>query len=123
MTYALDHAAVPRSSRRSSRSRTRAPPGFRAAHGGVRHRRRCVLIALTAVFDNVMIAAGLFTYPEQHLSGLRIGLAPIEDFTYALCAALPRARRLHAAHAAAAGDRATGRRRERAPSASARHPS
>jgi len=46
-----------------------------------------VLIALTAVFDNVMIAAGLFTYPEQHLSGLRIGLAPIEDFSYALCAA------------------------------------
>ncbi|WP_424448162.1 lycopene cyclase domain-containing protein [Microbacterium arborescens] len=46
-----------------------------------------VLIALTAVFDNAMIAAGLFTYPDQHLSGLRIGLAPIEDFAYPLCAA------------------------------------
>lgn len=46
-----------------------------------------VLLILTAVFDNVMIAAGLFTYPEEHLSGFRIGLAPIEDFSYALCAA------------------------------------
>ncbi|QLD13046.1 lycopene cyclase domain-containing protein [Microbacterium oleivorans] len=46
-----------------------------------------VLIALTAVFDNVMIAVGLFTYPEEHLSGIRVGLAPIEDFAYPLCAA------------------------------------
>jgi lycopene cyclase domain-containing protein len=46
-----------------------------------------VLILLTAIFDNVMIAAGLFTYPAQHLSGLRVGLAPIEDFSYPLCAA------------------------------------
>ncbi|MDF2491849.1 MAG: hypothetical protein K0Q58_427 [Microbacterium sp.] len=46
-----------------------------------------VLLALTAVFDNLMIALELFTYPEQHLSGLRIGLAPIEDFSYPLCAA------------------------------------
>lgn len=46
-----------------------------------------VLVLLTAVFDNVMIAAGLFTYPEEHLSGLRIGLAPLEDFAYPVCAA------------------------------------
>lgn len=46
-----------------------------------------VLMVLTAVFDNVMIAVGLFTYPEVHLSGIRIGLAPIEDFAYPLCAA------------------------------------
>ncbi|MCZ4066663.1 lycopene cyclase domain-containing protein [Microbacterium sp. H37-C3] len=46
-----------------------------------------VLVLLTAVFDNVMIAAGLFTYPEEHLSGIRIGLAPLEDFAYPLCAA------------------------------------
>ncbi|GLJ78959.1 lycopene cyclase domain-containing protein [Microbacterium imperiale] len=45
------------------------------------------LLALTAVFDNVMIAVGLFTYPEVHLSGIRVGLAPIEDFAYPLCAA------------------------------------
>jgi lycopene cyclase domain-containing protein len=46
-----------------------------------------VLVVLTAVFDNLMIAAGLFTYPPEHLSGLRIGLAPLEDFSYAVCAA------------------------------------
>jgi lycopene cyclase domain-containing protein len=46
-----------------------------------------VLVVLTAVFDNVMIALDLFTYPTEHLSGLRIGLAPLEDFAYPLCAA------------------------------------
>lgn len=46
-----------------------------------------VLVALTAVFDNLMIAADLFTYPDEHLSGLRIGLAPLEDFSYPVCAA------------------------------------
>lgn len=61
-------------------------PGFgrRMAASGL---AAVVLLLLTAVFDNVMIAADLFTYPEQHLSGIRIGLAPIEDFTYPLCAA------------------------------------
>ncbi len=46
-----------------------------------------VLVVLTAIFDNIMIGVGLVVYPEQHLSGLRIGLAPIEDFSYSLCAA------------------------------------
>lgn len=46
-----------------------------------------VLVVLTAVFDNLMIAAGLFTYPADRISGLMIGLAPIEDFSYPLCAA------------------------------------
>ena len=46
-----------------------------------------VLLALTAIFDNVMIALDLFTYPPEHLSGLRIGRAPLEDFAYPLCGA------------------------------------
>ncbi len=46
-----------------------------------------ILILLTAVFDSVMIAAGLFDYPEELISGVRVGLAPIEDFAYPLCAA------------------------------------
>jgi lycopene cyclase domain-containing protein len=46
-----------------------------------------VLVVLTAVFDNLMIAAGLFTYPPESISGIRIGLAPIEDFAYPVCAA------------------------------------
>lgn len=45
------------------------------------------LVVLTAVFDNLMIAAGLFTYPEHLISGWRVGLAPIEDFAYPICAA------------------------------------
>ena len=46
-----------------------------------------ILILLTAVFDNVMITVGLFTYPAELISGVRIGLAPLEDFAYPLCAA------------------------------------
>lgn len=46
-----------------------------------------ILGILTAIFDNVMIAAGLFTYPADRISGIRVGLAPIEDFAYPLCAA------------------------------------
>jgi lycopene cyclase domain-containing protein len=46
-----------------------------------------VLVLVTAVFDNLMIAADLFTYPAESISGLRIGLAPLEDFSYPVCAA------------------------------------
>lgn len=46
-----------------------------------------ILVALTIVFDNVMIAAGLFTYPEHLISGIRLGLAPIEDLSYPIVAA------------------------------------
>lgn len=45
------------------------------------------LVLLTVIFDNLMIAADLFTYPDEHISGIRIGLAPIEDFSYPVCAA------------------------------------
>ena len=47
-----------------------------------------VMVALTAVFDNVMIASGLFDYAGHALHGLRVGLAPIEDFAYPLAAAM-----------------------------------
>ena len=43
-----------------------------------------ILVILTAVFDNVMIASGLFAYSDAHISGLRLGLAPVEDFAYPL---------------------------------------
>ena len=58
--------------------------GARMAASGI---TAVVLVVLTAVFDNLMIAAGLFTYPEHLISGIRVGLAPIEDFAYPLCAA------------------------------------
>jgi len=46
------------------------------------------LAVLTLVFDNVMIAAGLFAYADAHLAGLRIGLVPIEDLSYPLALAI-----------------------------------
>ena len=47
-----------------------------------------VVLALTAVFDNLMIGAGLMTYTESNISGARLGLVPLEDFTYPLAALL-----------------------------------
>ncbi|MCU1513091.1 MAG: lycopene cyclase [Microbacteriaceae bacterium] len=47
-----------------------------------------VLFVMTAVFDNVMIAIGLVGYDHSRISGSFIGLAPVEDFAYALAAAL-----------------------------------
>ncbi len=47
-----------------------------------------VVLVLTAVFDNVMIAIGLVAYEAEHLSGIFIGIAPIEDFSYAVFAAV-----------------------------------
>ncbi|MHA7177886.1 lycopene cyclase domain-containing protein [Arthrobacter sp. Sr24] len=47
-----------------------------------------VLFVLTVIFDNVMIASGLFDYAGHTLNGLRVGLAPIEDFAYPLGGAL-----------------------------------
>lgn len=40
------------------------------------------LAVLTLIFDNLMIASGLFGYGEGTIVGLRIGFAPIEDFAY-----------------------------------------
>lgn len=47
-----------------------------------------VMLVLTAVFDNLMIYVGLFDYGQHTLTGVRIGLAPIEDFFYPVCAVL-----------------------------------
>ncbi|MEV4737989.1 MULTISPECIES: lycopene cyclase domain-containing protein [unclassified Microbacterium] len=47
-----------------------------------------VLFVLTAVFDTVMIASGLFHYSTGHLLDVHIGLAPIEDFAYPLAGAV-----------------------------------
>lgn len=46
------------------------------------------LLVLTAVFDTVMIVAGLFTYTDHLMTGIRIGLAPVEDFAYPLAAVI-----------------------------------
>jgi lycopene cyclase domain-containing protein len=56
----------------------RAPRGHAAALA----LSALVLVVLTAVFDTIMIGAGLFGYADAQISGLRIGLAPVEDFAY-----------------------------------------
>lgn len=43
-----------------------------------------VVMLLTAVFDNLMIAAGLMVYGQETTLGLVLGLAPLEDFAYPL---------------------------------------
>jgi len=47
-----------------------------------------ILVILTAVFDNVMIAGDLYTYGTAGTSGVTVWLAPIEDFAYPVACAL-----------------------------------
>ena len=66
---------------------------------GAQRRRHWLAVAitlgvvgvLTAVFDNIMIRAGLFWYNPSTTSGVYVGRAPVEDFSYAIacCLALP----------------------------------
>ena len=44
------------------------------------------LVILTAVFDNVLVGVGIVAYDPVQISGIRIGLAPLEDFSYAIAA-------------------------------------
>jgi lycopene cyclase domain-containing protein len=47
-----------------------------------------VVALLTAVFDNILIAVGIIAYDPALSSGILLGRAPIEDFSYALAAAV-----------------------------------
>ena len=44
------------------------------------------LLITTAVFDNVMIGIGLVDYNPELISGAFVGIAPLEDFAYAIAA-------------------------------------
>lgn len=46
------------------------------------------VLLLTAVFDNIMIGVGLVDYDPALISGLFVGIAPVEDFAYPVAAAL-----------------------------------
>ena len=50
-----------------------------------------VLLVLTGIFDNVIVGLGIVSYDDAKISGALIGVAPIEDFAYAIAAvfALP----------------------------------
>jgi lycopene cyclase domain-containing protein len=47
-----------------------------------------VLVVVSAAFDNIMIGVGLVAYDPSRISGMRIGIAPVEDLAYALAAAV-----------------------------------
>ncbi|GAA4837574.1 hypothetical protein GCM10023221_13610 [Luteimicrobium xylanilyticum] len=65
-----------------------------AARGELRRRLAALglallaLLVVTAVFDSLMIAAGLFTYDAATLAGPRVGRAPLADLAYPLGAVL-----------------------------------
>ena len=46
------------------------------------------LVLLTAVSDNFIVASGIVDYTESQILGVRIGAAPVEDFAYAVVAAV-----------------------------------
>lgn len=45
-----------------------------------------VVLVLTAVFDNVLVGVGIVGYDRDLISGVLIGVAPIEDVAYAIAA-------------------------------------
>jgi lycopene cyclase domain-containing protein len=59
----------------------RRAPGWRAV--GL---TALVVFVLTAVFDNVLVGVGIVGYDPDLISGMLVGVAPIEDFAYAVAA-------------------------------------
>ncbi len=47
-----------------------------------------IVLLLTAVFDNVLVGLGIVGYDEARILGLRIGVAPVEDFAYTVAAGI-----------------------------------
>jgi len=47
-----------------------------------------VLLVFTAIFDNLIVGLGIVAYDPAKLSGLYIGVVPIEDFAYSVAAVL-----------------------------------
>ena len=41
-------------------------------------------LLLTLIFDNLIILFGIVGYDEALISGVKLGVAPIEDFSYTL---------------------------------------
>ena len=46
------------------------------------------MLILTAVFDNLIILAGIVDYDAAKLMGIYVGVVPIEDFAYTVVAVL-----------------------------------
>lgn len=46
------------------------------------------LIVMTAIFDSIIVGLSIVEYNQEKILGLSVGLAPIEDFFYAILAAI-----------------------------------
>ena len=46
------------------------------------------VLVLTTVFDNVLVGTGIVGYDASRISGAFVGVAPVEDFSYAIAAVL-----------------------------------
>jgi lycopene cyclase domain-containing protein len=44
------------------------------------------MLLMTLVFDNLIIASGIVDYDFDKTAGIRLFLAPVEDFAYTLVA-------------------------------------
>jgi lycopene cyclase domain-containing protein len=68
---------------------TEIPPKTRRPSLGLKYAITLIaLLAFTAVFDNLIIGAGIVAYDPAKISGIYIGIAPIEDFAYSVAAVL-----------------------------------
>ena len=47
-----------------------------------------VLLVLTAIFDSLIVSSGIVAYNPENILGIYIGKAPVEDFFYAIVAAI-----------------------------------
>jgi lycopene cyclase domain-containing protein len=45
-----------------------------------------LLLVLTAIFDNVLVGTGIVGYTDDRISGVKVGVAPLEDFAYTIAA-------------------------------------
>lgn len=46
----------------------------------------CLLVVLTLIFDNVIVGLSIVGYDPSKILGVKLGVAPIEDFMYAVLA-------------------------------------
>ena len=86
MTYLCSRPSSSASPSRSRRSPSRAGAASAASRRSLL--TAVVLVVLTAVFDNVMIATGSVRLRRRASRAPRVGLAPVEDFAYPIAGAL-----------------------------------
>ena len=64
----------------------RRAPGASGPHWRAIGLAAIPLVLLTALFDNLLVGFGIVGYHQDRISGVLVGVAPIEDFSYAVAA-------------------------------------